>query len=360
LGVAQSSSEGLIQSNLLSGRVLDLGTGEPLPGASVFIANTTIGTMTDTNGNYRLKKVPPGAYTLVITYIGYERHTLPIQVIGADTLQHVIHLKPRLIGMDLIEVIAGRDGIITPESSQWSHAFSKFKDLFLGISRYAKACRILNPDTIYFYYDDKKNIFEAFSDMPIQVENMALGYRLSIILESFRSTSTSIEYKVYPQFEELVPESMDDRTRWDKNRGAAYKGSFKHFLSALARDKLDEEQFAVTYTATLSPKVKVFTGAGLRGSYLWATDSGPEMTVGSFNPEDILTPEALGLLRMQFSGYLLIRRGIDEYASIKLNNSYALVDTLGNLHTPEAFTKYGIWWEERIGDLLPSDYRPEI
>lgn len=45
--------------------------GSPLPGASVLVKGTTVGTVTDVDGNYTLE-VPSGAQALMISFIGYE------------------------------------------------------------------------------------------------------------------------------------------------------------------------------------------------------------------------------------------------------------------------------------------------
>ena len=63
-------------SNKVSGIVTDE-TGESLVGASVMIKGTTIGTMTDSNGNYSLA-IPTGGGDLQISYLGYNTQTLPI------------------------------------------------------------------------------------------------------------------------------------------------------------------------------------------------------------------------------------------------------------------------------------------
>jgi TonB-linked SusC/RagA family outer membrane protein len=58
-----------IEEITVSGKVTD-DKGDPLPGASVTVAGTTSGTVTDLDGNYTLN-VPDGA-TLIFSYIGFE------------------------------------------------------------------------------------------------------------------------------------------------------------------------------------------------------------------------------------------------------------------------------------------------
>lgn len=54
----------------VSGKVNEVATGLPIPGANVTVKNSTIGTATDMDGNFTLS-VPQGS-TLVISYLGYK------------------------------------------------------------------------------------------------------------------------------------------------------------------------------------------------------------------------------------------------------------------------------------------------
>lgn len=56
----------------VSGRIMDSKSGEPLPGASVRIKGSSIGTVTDINGAYSLS-VPPSGGILQISFIGYRQ-----------------------------------------------------------------------------------------------------------------------------------------------------------------------------------------------------------------------------------------------------------------------------------------------
>lgn len=67
--------ESALEQNI-SGKVTDE-NGEPLPGASVLVKNTSIGVITDAVGNYRLS-APDKATTLVFSYVGYERKEVAI------------------------------------------------------------------------------------------------------------------------------------------------------------------------------------------------------------------------------------------------------------------------------------------
>ena len=56
----------------ISGNVTDAVTGNPIPGATVIIQGSSplIGTSTDTNGEFALKNIEPGRYTIVASIVG--------------------------------------------------------------------------------------------------------------------------------------------------------------------------------------------------------------------------------------------------------------------------------------------------
>tara|TARA_B100000073_G_scaffold69642_1_gene51485 strand:- start:7128 stop:10280 length:3153 start_codon:yes stop_codon:yes gene_type:complete len=60
----------------VSGRVIDVSSGEPLIGANVMLLETTFGSATDTEGYYHILNVPPGFYDLKVNMIGYAQKTV--------------------------------------------------------------------------------------------------------------------------------------------------------------------------------------------------------------------------------------------------------------------------------------------
>jgi len=69
--------DGNSSTNQVTGRVMDNTTKEPVAGASILIKGTTIGTVTNLEGNFALS-IPAGGGQLEISYIGYEKQLLPI------------------------------------------------------------------------------------------------------------------------------------------------------------------------------------------------------------------------------------------------------------------------------------------
>lgn len=70
--LATASAAAEAQSRLITGRVTSRESGQALPGATVQIAGTNIGTQAGDSGAFRLQ-APQGAQTLVVRFIGYSR-----------------------------------------------------------------------------------------------------------------------------------------------------------------------------------------------------------------------------------------------------------------------------------------------
>lgn len=67
----------MAQTKPIGGSVTSAGDGAPIPGVSVVVKGTTIGTVTDINGKYQLN-VPSGATTLVFSFIGMKTQDVTI------------------------------------------------------------------------------------------------------------------------------------------------------------------------------------------------------------------------------------------------------------------------------------------
>ncbi|MTI30396.1 SusC/RagA family TonB-linked outer membrane protein [Xanthovirga aplysinae] len=87
------------QDRLLSGRVVSQEDGEPLPGVNVTLKGTTVGTVTDFDGRYKLKVSSPDEL-LVFSFIGMEDHELKVgnrSVIDVEMLPDVMQLKEVMV-----------------------------------------------------------------------------------------------------------------------------------------------------------------------------------------------------------------------------------------------------------------------
>ena len=75
----------LLANGTIKGKVFDKDTKEALPGANVTIKGTSTGTASDLNGGYTIPNVPPGTYTVQVSYVGYLTKTATVSVSNDGT-----------------------------------------------------------------------------------------------------------------------------------------------------------------------------------------------------------------------------------------------------------------------------------
>jgi len=79
LGVSPLAAQGTT-GGIISGRVTDAATGNPVSQVRVLVSGTQNGTLTAENGRYTLRNVPTGTVSLDVNRIGYEPKKLTVTV----------------------------------------------------------------------------------------------------------------------------------------------------------------------------------------------------------------------------------------------------------------------------------------
>ena len=72
-------------SNVLTGKVVDKLTHQPLPGATIYLPDLRVGAAADAQGNYTIKNLPKGKYLVDVHYIGYAAYSVPVAISGTTT-----------------------------------------------------------------------------------------------------------------------------------------------------------------------------------------------------------------------------------------------------------------------------------
>ncbi|MCG6186078.1 SusC/RagA family TonB-linked outer membrane protein [Maribellus maritimus] len=89
------------QTKVLTGTVTSSEDGTPIPGVSVAVKGTTLGTITNIDGEYSLQ-VPEDAQTLVASFVGMKKQEIPI---GSSTTIDIV-MEPDVFGIDEVVVTA--------------------------------------------------------------------------------------------------------------------------------------------------------------------------------------------------------------------------------------------------------------
>ena len=97
------------QSGTLVGTVTDSQSGEPLPGASVQIIGTSLGTATNLEGRYSINAIQAGQQKVRISYIGYQTLEVVVQIERSQTTTLNAELE--------FGVIEGEEIIVTAQAA---------------------------------------------------------------------------------------------------------------------------------------------------------------------------------------------------------------------------------------------------
>jgi TonB-dependent receptor len=95
----------------IQGKIADVSTGEPLPGANVILVGTSFGGSSDLNGGYLITNVPPGTYSIQFSYIGYKSYKAEkVKVLPESTFVLDANLSPESITGETVVITAQKQG----------------------------------------------------------------------------------------------------------------------------------------------------------------------------------------------------------------------------------------------------------
>ena len=109
-----------LSAGALTGRVRDAGTGEPLPGANLYLEGTRQGTAADLDGRFEIPGVGEGRQVLIASLIGYGEFRLPV-LVEADPVEVLVELTP--------EVFRGREIVVVADRARLRETPVAFSDV---------------------------------------------------------------------------------------------------------------------------------------------------------------------------------------------------------------------------------------
>lgn len=327
----------------LRGVVFDSETGEPIPTVHVYISQTTVGTVTKSDGTFEFSTKLSGVHTLVFSFVGYKTQTNEVNFYEDERLYFEIKLTPDPIELAPLE--------ITASNKEWQENFEIFRKNFIGETNIARNTKINNPWVISFERDEDENLV-AKAESPLEIVNPALGYELKVDLVEFRWPKSGVlgYYLFYVSYKELETEKEREMRRWKRNRRDIYAGSFQHFLKSLYDDELKENNFDVVLADTHNqieiPQVDSLSrGAINLHSGVSGLDPDDVKAYQLRYPVDVLYGQRWFNTNRQRSRIVPIGR-----AGIFLVTNHA------GLANPLTLRLDGTWSTHRLANHLPSDY----
>lgn len=90
------------------GHVIEVSTGEHVPGVSIYIKGTTIGTVSDHTGHFRMINLSVGKKVLVVKAVGYKTQEREIDMHKGVTQEVNFNLEEDIAALDAVVVSANR------------------------------------------------------------------------------------------------------------------------------------------------------------------------------------------------------------------------------------------------------------
>ncbi len=347
------SNNGYSQNGTVKGKIVEASSSKPVEFANVYFNNSLTGTVSDTTGHYILKNIEPGSYVIIVSFVGYEPYRKTITVASNDTLVVNVFLKPSLVQLSEVEVKGKVD-------AKWKRQLNKFEGYLFGPDVGDKDCEILNPGYLTFDDNPKTDSFTAESKVPLEIINHKLGYKIYFTLRQFSIYKGALTYFGDTHFEALKAETSKELITWEMNRNEAYRGSLRDFFKNLIDNTLQQNNFLA---------YQVLPSDSYINSRLYADKLGK-----------VLIP--LNLKNMVFKGanegncYILSRLPIEiiytghytrdspypdmpyEVSRIVLNTGRIELSSNGFVYDPTSFTVTGGRAGERMGDMLPREFKP--
>ena len=384
----------------IHGRVIDQTTKQPIPNANIYLANTSIGTITNSEGYFEIKKIPKGTFDIIFSHVSYyyqkERRLLNHMYNDIGTIE--LSTKAYQLPMVLVE---------GEEESLWNDQYEYFVEEFIGENENADSTYIVDPYKIDFWENDGK-LFASCDD-PIEIINKSLGYRIKYFLDYFEASSEYTKFSGNSVFTPLSSNSKMDSVKWLENRDETYFGSFRHFITVLnesystylifpesdysINDSFGIEQNYMHNSRNRNPRVRInfsnkidslnSKGDSLlnsNGFFIYTNDNLPWEIPVPMRDQPISINNLLSDGKIETERYLKFPKLLKIYcipgyeegkyppnykmenipgfqsSIIELEQDSVMIDILGRYYDKFGIHTYGIFGQERISDMLPYEY----
>ena len=319
-----------IHSQEVQGIVFDAKTKDHIFGVSVYYDGSSVGTITDEEGSFRIRLPYQNNAILVISHLGYV--TKKISNFPDGTMLK-IPLEEDIESLDEV--------VLTSDPFSRKEKMEIFKLEFLGDTRGGRASKIVNEEDIHLYFNSEDNTLLAYSDKPVVIQNEYLGYRIHFTVEEFKIFFKS---KSLRQVDNIYHTLFDGTTRFydtsngdlkiEKRRKKIYAGSPRHFMRACWHGDVENQNFK------LKRKYK-------------------NVEISDFMQKINDSTEELQKVRFIGDQYVIYHKNGGNYRStLKINKTDTtyVVDRYGNYRPFENLAFGGHMSTYRMGDMLPMDY----
>lgn len=358
---------------VVTGAILDSASREPLVKASVFCQNTTLGTVTNTQGEFSLA-LKSGGYDLIFSYTGYQTQTVRV----TDNIK----LEVLMVKED-----KSMSEVVIKSSNEVLDGWEKYGDFFIknfiGSTPNAAKCVLNNPEVLKFFFYKRSNKLKVLATDALQISNNALGYNLRYQLDSFvYFYNTNINtYRGYCLYTEM--EAGDSLRRvWTAARTKAYAGSKLQFMRSYYDSTLQEDGWIIDMLDDNSDKkfskVKDVYDTRYYNLFAFTRDSIVLIPKDSITTDTVIHQVPTGQVEAEvyyprkISITYVKKRPEPEYLKkmslppsvpypisyIDIKETIAITEN-GYYYDQKDWVNQGYWSWKNVADLLPYDYMPD-
>lgn len=358
------------QSFFIRGVVVDGETQQPLANASVFINNSTSGTISDAAGEFQLGPLAPGEYEVVASFVGFS-NLLYVADLRSASLKITFRLAKKEQQM--------RELLILPNETRLRY-LEIFKQNLLGESSAGQRAKIKNLKDVQFAAGSNKSEVIAYCDATLVVDNPELGYVIYFELVDFYFNRNTGESRFYG-YTRFVDKDTDGETKrkWARRRKEAYEGSSMHFFRSMVNKNVKENGFSMQNVYKKEMKMDQGIKVQINATGVSGMDVAVPVTEDSIlhlfsdSGYRIYELKIADWLRVIYNKNTALKKDITKNKLItgQMPNltvagirplkprTPVLIDYRGRVLTAMSFYYDGMWAFERLANMLPEDYKPD-
>lgn len=313
---------------VIKGIILDKETRGPVPLAAVYFDGTSVATYSNDEGNFTLDAKSHSNMPMTISALGY--YSIVVNEFST-TGENTVYLEPKIFEFKDVTIKVKGNSSIRKQN------MAIFRREFLGRTKNAKECAILNENDIRFTKSDNKDTLRAYSLKPVFILNKALGYKITYYLNKFEYVESAYRNQLFGNsiFDDDTALIATETIR--QRRDYTYYGSKMHFIRSVWQADLKPSGYSIK-----NGKKQINPQNIIRNQL---------STTAGQNKKQIFYPEGVPVI-------LSVKWGPGKTESgMELQRNSISIEENGFYKGP------GIIWhgemaKQGIADLLPYDFKP--
>lgn len=344
------------QGHTLEGVVFDRETRKPVSLATVYINGTSIGTITDLQGNFRLNHVMLPC-ELIVSHVSYTVERIALRDFS-QTKGFQLLLEKKIVAL--------REATIIHDNLREEY-LKRFRKWFLGDEHEKYGAEILNDSSLQILIGENEE-FNVEATLPIKIRLPVTGYILTVDLVTFdlRYSEDIDGYHCsilgYYFFEPVDVRSRRELRMLARARAEAYYNSSMHFCKSLYHNQLIQNGYLFERNCPPEDEADAVPAEGpdFIGSYGQDEYGNQRLLLTRFICRDFtiaynynsrnrpvdLTYLQSNPIRVEYSGLRFLRDSVYLYPSGRIpENSIAFIGSIGR---------------KGVASMLPEDYIPSM